>query len=640
MPTRTQTLSAIALLASLVGGSPGAAPVPAQAGKPLPAELALIPPDAAAVHTTRVRAALAALPPAPNEPVGPELWARSVLAGAAAGDVERVTVIVPPDKLPAQAKRDPKRPTVSPDPVSTYDVPPEARFVTLVLTTRKPLARPAYQIPSGMLGCAACRTGRTATHRGHTFALDDDGWTAWLKVGDRTWVFGSRASVEWVIDQLAGHAKPGPLGPALYAMRDCDMASVIHPRFELQERFGEFPAFAAGDGGQVFARGLADWLARAAKEPATAPEAVAVGVNLAEDRVTVWAGYPTERAAEQWAGALKALRADVVDRAAARRAELLGRGADRQPAADALDALVGRLRPLDEPAASGRLASATLQGVARPLLGDPADLRTRLRCVHDLPMSSSTVSGPEIDHETYHERQVVRALDAYHTKHGRYPDVAIGDRTGKPLLSWRVALLPHLGFEDLYKRFKLEEPWDSTHNAKLLTEIPWPYSDGESIRFRHRPVTRLHLPVGPGTLFEGGKGSRKADATDGADQTVLLLKLDRPVPWTKPEDAAVAAGKALTVGGAAARVCGFCTADGKARCLEQFVLLGGRFDVAALLTRAGGEPKPDIDKTLSGAILAAGVNELDFAATMGRVFKEFGIEVPDTLPPPRPDGKP
>jgi hypothetical protein len=49
-----------------------------------------------------------------------------------------------------------------------------------------------------------------------------------------------------------------------------------------------------------------------------------------------------------------------------------------------------------------------------------------------------------------------------------YPTHAIYSKDGKtPLLSWRVAILPHLGQEALYKEFKLDEPWDSENNKKL-----------------------------------------------------------------------------------------------------------------------------------------------------------------------------
>ena len=46
------------------------------------------------------------------------------------------------------------------------------------------------------------------------------------------------------------------------------------------------------------------------------------------------------------------------------------------------------------------------------------------------------------------------------------------DKNGKPLLCWRVHILPYLGEEKLYKEFHLDEPWDSPHNKKLLSQMP------------------------------------------------------------------------------------------------------------------------------------------------------------------------
>ena len=41
-------------------------------------------------------------------------------------------------------------------------------------------------------------------------------------------------------------------------------------------------------------------------------------------------------------------------------------------------------------------------------------------------------------------------------------------RDGRPLLSWRVAILPYLECDPRYSKFHLDEPWDSPHNLALL----------------------------------------------------------------------------------------------------------------------------------------------------------------------------
>src|SRR4051812_49040872 len=58
---------------------------------------------------------------------------------------------------------------------------------------------------------------------------------------------------------------------------------------------------------------------------------------------------------------------------------------------------------------------------------------------------------------------------------GRLPSTAIrkGDR---PLLSWRVAILPWLEEHELYQRFHLDEAWNSPHNLSLLGEMPRVYA--------------------------------------------------------------------------------------------------------------------------------------------------------------------
>ncbi|HMC64014.1 MAG TPA: DUF1559 domain-containing protein, partial [Gemmataceae bacterium] len=58
------------------------------------------------------------------------------------------------------------------------------------------------------------------------------------------------------------------------------------------------------------------------------------------------------------------------------------------------------------------------------------------------------------------------AMHNYHDSIGHLPPAALRDKKGKPLLSWRVALLPYVEEEKLYKEFRLDEPWDSTHNKK------------------------------------------------------------------------------------------------------------------------------------------------------------------------------
>ncbi|HTU19628.1 MAG TPA: DUF1559 domain-containing protein [Gemmataceae bacterium] len=56
------------------------------------------------------------------------------------------------------------------------------------------------------------------------------------------------------------------------------------------------------------------------------------------------------------------------------------------------------------------------------------------------------------------------------------PPAALVDRQGRPLLSWRVLILPFLEQQNLYNEFHLDEPWDSPHNLRQLPRMPKVYS--------------------------------------------------------------------------------------------------------------------------------------------------------------------
>src|SRR5262249_26692231 len=68
--------------------------------------------------------------------------------------------------------------------------------------------------------------------------------------------------------------------------------------------------------------------------------------------------------------------------------------------------------------------------------------------------------------------QLGKAFRSYHEAHGHFPAPAIYGEGGKPLLSWRVALLPYVGEKSLYNEFHLDESWDSSHNKSLLSSLP------------------------------------------------------------------------------------------------------------------------------------------------------------------------
>ncbi|HWE38744.1 MAG TPA: DUF1559 domain-containing protein [Isosphaeraceae bacterium] len=131
-------------------------------------------------------------------------------------------------------------------------------------------------------------------------------------------------------------------------------------------------------------------------------------------------------------------------------------------------------------------------------------------------------------------KQIGLAMHNYESANGAFPPAVIADKAGKPLLSWRVAILPYVERKDLYDRFHLDEPWDSPHNKPLIAEMPTVYRC-PSDRKSQPGQTTYRVYSGPRAAFEGKEGQRIASFTDGLSNTLLVVETQDAVPWTKPE---------------------------------------------------------------------------------------------------------
>ena len=202
-----------------------------------------------------------------------------------------------------------------------------------------------------------------------------------------------------------------------------------------------------------------------------------------------------------------------------------------------------------------------------------------------LPAVNSARDAARRVQSTRNMRQIELAMLNYHSAKRRFPARAIFDDNGKPLLSWRVAILPYVEGKQLYKQFRLDEPWDSEHNKPLIAQMPRIY------RNPNREVddkTNYLLPVGPG-LFGGDNGLRVTDIHDGTSKTVMLIEADesRAVIWTKPDDLDVDLDHPRAGLGGLRRegiLAGFC--DGSVRMLRPAI---SDKTLKALFTYKGGE---------------------------------------------------
>jgi hypothetical protein len=137
------------------------------------------------------------------------------------------------------------------------------------------------------------------------------------------------------------------------------------------------------------------------------------------------------------------------------------------------------------------------------------------------------------------QQVTLAAINCADANGGNLPAVAIFDKAAKPLLSWRVQLLPYLGEEKLYKEFHLDEPWDSNHNKKLIAKMPKVFGSSNP-KLNEQGKTVYLAPTGKGTAWPGGAAALRYPASfpDGTSNTILFVLADdaHAVEWTKPED--------------------------------------------------------------------------------------------------------
>ncbi len=214
-------------------------------------------------------------------------------------------------------------------------------------------------------------------------------------------------------------------------------------------------------------------------------------------------------------------------------------------------------------------------------------------------------------------KYLMLAMHNYVDAKRHFPPAVLYGPDGKTPYSWRVEVLPMLGHQDLYAQYHFDEPWDGPNNRKLLDKMPAefrsPQDPADSKNSSYFPL------VGPGaifdatkpsesesgggglgggrggggpggrrTAFDGTKGARIEDITDGTSYTIMLVEAKREIPWTKPEDIPYDPDKPLPqLGGYFEGGFHVAMADGSVHFLSSNV---SEKVLRALITRAGREP--------------------------------------------------
>lgn len=198
-------------------------------------------------------------------------------------------------------------------------------------------------------------------------------------------------------------------------------------------------------------------------------------------------------------------------------------------------------------------------------------------------------------------RNIGLAIQSYAAAHGGFlPPAYLADNKGRPTHSWRVLMLPYFDRQDLYEKYRFDEPWDGPHNRLLHDTILEVYCCSESGR---RSTNTSYVVVrGNETAWPDSQQTNLNEIShaDGAENTLLVIEMaDSGIHWMEPRDLEFSnisfqvnptQGKGISSKHKGLAVAAFC--DGRVKALSKDL---PESTVRALLTVRGGEKIRDTD---------------------------------------------
>ncbi len=133
---------------------------------------------------------------------------------------------------------------------------------------------------------------------------------------------------------------------------------------------------------------------------------------------------------------------------------------------------------------------------------------------------------------------ITNALIAYQKEHGHLPPPYLADDSGQRMHSWRVLILPYLGYDELYARYRFDEPWNGPNNSLLRDEVVQVYRCPKDTEAATAGNTSYLAVVGQSALWSGPKSTMLVrPAGFGAPPRLLVVEVPNSgVGWTEPRD--------------------------------------------------------------------------------------------------------
>lgn len=501
------------------------APIPARAD--LPADLDAVPREAAAFVHIRARDLWQsdALKEARQliDRAGPEAWKEFARKSPInPSTIDRITLVM-------------LTPKALGEPFPSVD--PEAFSALVLVRTTQPYDRLA------LLQAVNCRE---KAYRRNLYYFNEEMWSGLVLLDEKTFLVGSEDAVVRWYDLARTKNSAGPLQPALAAATQHHLTVGLNPALLGKEAQGAPPPIA-----RLF-------------EAHCALATLDVGKEVQLDlRLEYQKGEQAAAGEKALRDALEMGRQALAQPIAMLEQELKNKSADLSELPESFAMLfgLGFLREMDAQLKNipiQRQSTSVAVAFRSPRLDIGGATMVSLMAIQVLGKNANMafaqvgqmiggVGEKPKDPMAEYMRTLHAGLEKYHADKGTYPPAAVLDKEGRPLYSWRVALLPYLGDEakTLHSEFRLDEPWDSLHNKRLLKKIPKALQapmtyNGWGL---NRLKTETQLLTGADTLFGDAKGPRKADL--GGKGLLLVNVANNKVYWSKPADIAYAADQPL-----------------------------------------------------------------------------------------------
>lgn len=138
---------------------------------------------------------------------------------------------------------------------------------------------------------------------------------------------------------------------------------------------------------------------------------------------------------------------------------------------------------------------------------------------------------------TRDQAEIAAKIKEFRWRNGFLLPNSLDGPDGTPLLSWRVLLLPSIGYTELFSLFRLNEPWDSEHNRQLIPCMPVEYGTDPDAAVQG--LTPLEILSGEQTLFPPGRLIRNSSIGHNQFRSHVIGIIKQPElasEWTKPSD--------------------------------------------------------------------------------------------------------